>query len=296
VRLAWGEAGSWHPDGGREVPVRNLAEGDLIAVERALWRVIGVQDVPVADWDRDDREHYGRHTMPRQSAGLRRKTETGADGQPALPEAWSLRPVHVTVQAAKGDRRVRLRFQPYAFARSSVYVIPAHHPVCAACGELYPCRHLEIDEAAEAGLAKLAEMESVLPGCCWHCREPVTSRQKQISFPGENLLLPGGPPPVFHLRDGKPYCGSAALVYERRWIRANPEQLPRMHCPGSLTEHIDGCECTAGSRCPGGTVPHSSRSAHHAGGSWDRDCERCAAAASRRGGVTAGPARPGGLS
>jgi hypothetical protein len=199
--------------------------------------------------------------------------------------------VQVSIEPAEGGPRRPLRFRPYAFLRQAAYVIPAHHPVCAVCGELYPCKHLEIDEAATGALAELADLESVLPGCCWHCREPISGRQKFISFPGDNLLLPGGPPPAFHLRAGKPWCSSAARLYERRWVEADPARLPRLQCPGRLTRHVDGHECTAGARCPGAAADHPSQSNHTANAAYARDCGRCAAAVARRGATL-----PGGLS
>jgi len=284
VRLAWGETGAWRPHGGRDVAVRDLAAGDMIEVDRALWQVDRVRDVPEDEWDDTDREQYRRHTAFR-GPGLRRKAETGGDGQPAGPGEWSLRPVLVTVHPAGGGpaQRMRVRFRPYQFQRSTVYVIPAHHPVCAVCRELYPCHCLEIDDAADASMAALADLESVLPGCCWHCREPVTSRQKSIDFPGDNLLLPGAEPPVFHLRNGSPYCSAAAVSYERRWAAADPSRLPRLECPGDLVQHIDGYECTAGGRCPGALADHRRRLSHQSNAAYARSCERCAAACAKRG-------------
>jgi hypothetical protein len=132
VRLTWP---GWQPEGVREVPVRALAEGSLIEVDRALWRVTGIRDVPVAEWDDRDREHYELHTTARRRAGQA--------GGPPDPGAWSLRPVWIAIAPAGGGPGRRLRCQPYAFRFATANVIPAHHPVCAACGELYPCRHLE---------------------------------------------------------------------------------------------------------------------------------------------------------
>jgi len=280
VRLKWDDALGWQPEGAREVPALQLQADDLIEVERALWRVAGVRSVPVAEWDDRDREHYDRNTAL-----------TAPGGRRVPPETWALRPVYVTVRPARGGPGSRLRCQPYMYRQAAVRVIPAHHPVCAECGELYPCRHLEIDRLADAGLAELENLEAILPGCCWHCREPVTERQKSITYPGDNLLLPGAPPPLFHLRNSAPhYCATAAIGYEKSWVKAGPGRRPALHCPGRLTKHIDGTECDAGDQCPGPTANHLSQRSHQGNAAWLRDCERCATAC-RRQGITV-PAAP----
>lgn len=269
MTLFWGRNGDmWQPQGGERRHWRDLKAGDLIAAERQVWCVREVRPVPVIDWDEHDREYYAAHGRHRGAA-------------PISEEDWVLRPLYLIIVPVAGGKRRHVKARPYAHALA--YVLSPHYPVCRECGEVYPCRHLEIDAEAKKQMARVTKLESILPGCCWCCGKPVTSKQKSIVFEGENLLLPGAPPPVFHMRGGKPYCSSAAIDYEKKWVKADPARHPRLHCPGSIIIHVDGAECSEDPFCPGPQVNHPSMMNHRAYAAYARRCLRCKDACARMG-------------
>jgi len=65
---------------------------------------------------------------------------------------------------------------------------------------------------------------SIPDGVCWSCRKPISARQKTITFPGENLFVPAGPPVIYHA--GITECRRAALDYQDRWVEAEPGRKP----------------------------------------------------------------------
>jgi hypothetical protein len=254
----------WRPQGGERRAWRDLVPGDRLELDREVWRVREVRLVPVADWDEGDQRGY-------QAINGARESE----------EDWQFRPVYLVLAPARGGKLRHVKVRPYRGPRA--YVLPSHYPVCSECGDPWPCRDLEIDAEAGKQMAEVARLESILPGCCWKCGEPVTSRQKSIAFEGENLLLPGGPPVVFHLRRGSPYCSSAAVDYDKRWVAAEEGRHPRLYCPGRLVVHVDGRECSEDPYCPEDRVQHSSFWDHRGSAAWVRECLRCMDACEQRG-------------
>jgi hypothetical protein len=261
MTLFWGRDGTmWEPKGGEWRAWRDLLPGDLIARDRKIWRVREVRPVPVADWDETDREYYR----------LRRRNAVSE-------EDWPLRPVYLIVLPVNGGERHHVKALPYAGGRA--WVLSPHYPVCRECGEPWPCRELDITQEVRREAEKIAELEKILPGCCWSCGEPVTHRQSSIVFDGDNLLLPGAAPPVFHLRS-KGGCLHAAVVYEKRWVQAAEGRRCRLSCPGNLILHLDGHECSEDPFCPGRRASHSGSFMDHRYGNYR--CLRCADEAARR--------------
>lgn len=271
VTLFWGRNGDlWMPKGGRHVPWADLARGDLIASDRKPWRVVEVRPVPVADWDEHDREYYDHD----QAVPWR--------GRPAFTEeTWDHRPLYIIARPADGGKRHHSKIRPYARGRMA-YVFPEHYPVCRECGELYPCRELEIRAEAAREIAELDKYDKILPGCCWGCFEPVTHRQDVIRFDGENLLLPGAAPAVFHARRSGG-CRGAAMSYEDRWVKAGVGRRPQLSCPGRLIIHVDGAECSEDPYCPGPGALHRATYMNHTrgGGEGNVRCLRCTDARAR---------------
>jgi hypothetical protein len=268
VSLFWGRDGNcWEPEGGERREWRDLQPGDLIVFGRKVWRVREVRPVPVADWDEDDvRGHETRF-------------RTGES-----PEDWRYRPLYLTVLPARGGKRHHVKVRPYAGLGVMTYVLHPHYPVCTECGEPWPCPEIGITREVRAQSAEVERLASIMPGCCWSCGEPVTGRQSSVVFEGENLLLPGAPPPVFHLR-GKNGCRSAAMTYEDRWVPAGEGRPWRLQCPGRLIRHIDGGECDQPD-CPGEQARHASLLTHvvtHDGKAvrWAVKCTRCRDAVER---------------
>lgn len=262
----------WEPQGGENKEWRDLQPGDLIVSDRKVWRVGEVRQVPLADWDEHDREGYGTWNRERVAAA-----------------EWSLRPLYLAVTPANGGTRRHVRVRPYARLRHA-YVLHPHYPVCSECGEPWPCPELDIKREVDKQAGELARLEQIMPGCCWCCGEPVTSRHKSVVFDGENLLLPGGGTVVFHLRRRSPggkSCLSAAIDYEERWVPAGEGRRWRLSCPGNVVRHLDGQECSEFGDCPGPDVWHGGNVISHRFtgtregevvpvlGSGADDCRRC---------------------
>jgi hypothetical protein len=260
VSLFWSRYNTWEPQGGHHKPWKDLERGDLIEADRKAWRVIEVRPVPVVDWDEHDREYYDR--LVRQH----RNPQYVPMGRPAPPseEEWDYRPVYLILVPADGGKRHHLRIPPYSHISRGAWVLSPHYPVCKDCGELWPCHEVEITQEVDKQAAELAKLEKILPGCCWSCGEPVTRKQGSIGFDGDNLLLPGAPSPVFHLRR-KGQCRSAAASYEKRWVAAREGRRWRLQCPGKLIRHVDGDECTEDPFCPGGNASHGTFIRHSYG-------------------------------
>lgn len=248
MSVFWGRRGDmWEPQGGELKQWRDLQPGDLIVNHRKVWAVREVRPVPVVDWDDRDREEYRARNRP----GV-------------AEEFWPHRPLYLIVVPATGGKRRHVKVRPCRSLRG-VYVLHPHYPVCKECGEPWPCPELDIKAEVDKQSAEMARLESILPGCCWCCGEPVTSRHKAIVFDGENLLLPGGPPVVFHRRrrskGGRHLCRSAAISYEERWVPAEEGRQWRLTCPGNVVRHVDGLDCSE-PLCPGAEAFHRNGIAH----------------------------------
>lgn len=230
--------------------------GDIIGIDHGVWRVVDVRDVPVLpDDDREAWEQAGRPD----------------------PETWRLRPyavraLHLGGKIDPGCREVdepmfggrghygTMRIPAGAFWAWHVYV-GGRWPVCSCCGEPMPCRAEAEDRTVEYQIKVQSRHERKMPGCCWACNEPVTSRQESVVYAGMNLDLPTAPPPQFHTRRR---CHDAAVAYEDRW-RAEDVSRPRIltwpKCRGRLVTHTDGSsECHGGEGGCRGHETHDHRS------------------------------------
>lgn len=216
----------WVPDGAdRHTLIDKIEPGMILARDHAVYRVIE------------------KHPKP--------EDET-------FPWRIVLRPIAITGD----DPRDRDHDQPFKVSAGLRYYTFAdeHYPICAKCLEPLPCREQMAEEVA-AGAAKSLDEYSAA-GVCPSCAEPVTGRQKAITWQ-ENVVNPFGPPVTFHLRRA---CHWDAVQYERRWHAADPEHRPlTMSCPGSIVHHHDGThDCTAPA-CPGGNAQHPAQAWHHPG-------------------------------
>jgi len=270
MSLFWGRNGDcWEPEGGERRAWGDLRPGDLVVLWRQVWAVREARLVPVIDWDEQDREVYRRRY-----------------GSGGTEEGWPYRPVYLVVVPVKGGKRRHVKVCPYANFGLMAYALHPHYPVCADCGEPWPCPEIGITREVRKNAAEVERLAAIMPGCCWACGEPVTARHSAIAFEGENLLLPGAPPPVFHLRV-KGGCRSAARDYEDAWVPAGEGRARRLQCSGKVTVHADGPACDRDG-CPGVRVYHAEHASHviTQGGTvlrWARGCERCAGVAERDG-------------
>lgn len=246
----------WHPAGDRnpyrftvgEIPV----PGQLIAQvgTRVAWRVLRVDDVHEVNWSAQTRAAW-----------------VGA-GEPGW-ETWPVRERAVMVEPARhpspnGKDRRGILLHPW-WKGEEWRPLTDPFPVCVDCGQCWPCHCHDRNKVAAAAMEDLDWFAAILPGCCWGCREPVTEQQATILFPGENLLLPGAPAPVFHTaasrkaaRPGKwsATCRSEAQAYEEQWVLAGEGRRLRLVCPGDLFRHFGYQECSERAACPGMDASH----------------------------------------
>lgn len=213
----------------------------LVAYQHAVWRIVKVEDALLSETDR----------------------EKWLDcGMPDL-ETWQQRPYRVTmdwVGGAKppwtddGDdhKRGTVDIPAAKYFQWDVYA-GGRWPQCSCCGEPMPCRAELEDHQVTASLDRVARLESIPPGACWACGEPITTRQKTVTYPGENLDLPGGQQVHFHTRG---QCRGSAHDYEERWVASDPRReriLTWPRCEGILVVHADGSsECVPGRAPLGG--------------------------------------------
>jgi hypothetical protein len=209
--------------------------GDLIAQNHAVWRVEQVTDQPLDDADREEWLACG---MPELATWARRPYRVALEWIAGKEPNW---PKH-----GDGRRLGAVRVPAGKYASWRVYQ-GERWPQCSCCGEPMPCRAELEDEQVTTGLDRIAKLEAIPPGACWSCAEPITLRQKAVTYPGDNLDLPGAHAPNFHTRRD---CLPAAHAYEERWVAADPRReriLTWPACGGSLIVHGDGStECFGG--------------------------------------------------
>lgn len=215
--------------------------GQVIAYRHAVWKVAQVTNLALSDDDRD--------------LWLKR-------GMPDL-ETWGGRPCKVSVEWLGGTKPAW--FDEVGEIRTGSVTLPAEAhmtwhvyddgrwPQCSCCGEPMPCRAALEDEQVNSSLDRIADFEAIPPGACWACSEPITARQKSVTYPGDNIDLPGGQQPAFHLRMK---CRGSAESYERKWVAADPRReriLTWPKCGGILVVHADGTsDCISGRSPLGG--------------------------------------------
>jgi hypothetical protein len=208
---------------------RKPAVGALIAVRREPFRVLEVRDVEPVDWRDADRDLWLSEGMP---------------------DPWHRAPFVVVLLPPSG-KRLHVEVHPKAWT-TWWKPLPEHYAVCVQCGELAPCRDVTAERAAVREMERFSRLASILPGCCWSCREPITSRQASVTFDGENLWMPTAGQAAFHLRRR---CQGGAARYEEDWVRADatrPRSLLTLTCKGTLVCHVDSWECfgAVDSSCP----------------------------------------------
>lgn len=216
----------------------------VIGFDHKPYLVLAIDDVHPANWTDDEQAEW-------QQAGM--------------PDPWLRAPFRVRVQPLPDGRPGGFRIGPRTYV--TWYLLPDHYAVCVSCGEIAPCRELTGRREAEQAMVRFEMLAGILPGCCWSCAEPITARQKAITFDGTNVWMPTAPPAVFHARRS---CRAAATTYEEAWVQADPQRprsLLTMRCTGSVVVHQDGsAECfgAVDSDCPDVRAWHRSMSACYA--------------------------------
>lgn len=221
----------WYPLNARR-HYRRPEPGQLIAQHHVVWRVVRVDDVPLTE---DDRQVWMDSGMPDMGTWRKRPYKLSVEWVGGVKPAW------VEKHGTQGSLDVR------AGARLSWFIYPAERwPQCSCCGEPMPCRAELADRQVTESLERVEQMEAIPSDACWACSEPITTRQKSVTYPGENLDLPGGQQPHFHMRR---QCRGLAFKYEERWLAVDPRReriLTWPKCDGILLVHADGSsECVS---------------------------------------------------
>lgn len=244
----------WRPTGDadrRAITIGRLPEpGQLIVHTRTrkAWRVISIDDIHPANW-----------TQPTHGVWE-------SEGQPD-PLTWPGRERRILVEPPRnpqpdGKDRRGIRVHPWWRDGEEWRPLTDPYPVCPDCALVWPCPCDDRNKVTAQAMAELDRLGAIMPGCCWHCAEPITSRQDAVTYPGDNLDLPGGHPVRFHTRRG---CAHAAKAYELRWIDADPRRervLTWPQCGATLIVHRDGStECDGDGAAPdcGGYATHDHR-------------------------------------
>lgn len=242
--------GRWHPEGVETNYNRKRPEvGDVIAYDWRAWEVTNLAD--------DEPTAEEAETLARRNDRWREHT--------AMPYKISLRRLYgpkAERDNSAGDVALRAPLDMSASAFGTYE--DGRVPLCSCCNHPWPCR--DMTEAARAADAiKKAERElNLIPGCCPACEEPVTSRQKSITFGGPNVRNPLAEGPTFHLRRA---CRHAAATYEELWVNDDPgrkRSLLTLACAGTVIVHEDGtgeCFGADGSDCPSIYARHRAYSA-----------------------------------
>jgi hypothetical protein len=226
--------GRWWPDCVTRSHEFRPEVGWLVAINHAVWEITAVEDVTLNVDDRANQASWEVH-------------------RPGVE--WKRRPFKATTRLVGGvrpdwiaDGENEGTIAVHCCDSITWNVYPAGRwPQCSCCGEPMPCRAAIVDARVQHDMDKLAALEAKMPGACWSCSEPITTRQRAVTYAGENLDMPGGPAVKFHTRQ---QCRHAAEKYEERWLKANPGQ-PRIvtypYCRGTLITHNDGIsECLNG--------------------------------------------------
>jgi len=225
----------WYPSGTTSLYYERPAPGVLVAFDHAVWRVIETRDLPADRWTDEDHDRVRKYGSTERQA----------------PYVTVLRPASIDANDPKArDHDKHYRCRPTVW-----HVYPDEHfPICNACHEPLPCREQVGREIASNAVKQMDRFS--MAGVCPSCEEPVTSRQKTLTFT-ENLELPGGPPVTYHLRGT---CRMGARKYEIRWVAADPaRRRATLSCTGHVINHNDGTyECTQLGECPGPTAQHPS--------------------------------------
>lgn len=229
----------WHAEGvSRDYGLesRRPEVGETVAFERAAWEVTHVRDAIPTD---DEEQRLAAYRPEFRAAHEPYRISLRRLYGPAYPKENDRQEVALRVPDG-----TRWRFPRYDDGRV---------PLCSCCQHPWPCLERDQSEQAARELHKAERELALPPGCCPACQEPVTSRQKSITFGGPNVRNPLAEGPTFHLRQK---CRHDAARYEEAWVADEPgrsRSLLTLTCAGTVIVHHDGsAECFGadGSDCP----------------------------------------------
>lgn len=180
----WGITPNPAPEVGQYVALANRRPG----------RVIVVKEVPPTQWG-------ASATRAWESAGK--------------PDPWELRPrrISVNILGVETPAVAGGVIHPWSDKRQW-WPLPNSWPVCVDCRCVWPCLHADAHDNFERLLRETDRRLGVAEGVCWRCEQPLDG--VTIQFPGENIIAPTMPSPIYHA-DREP-CRTTAEGYERMWL------------------------------------------------------------------------------
>lgn len=247
----------WRPASDNRAEHRTPAEGDLVAWRYGAWRVQSVRPIPDYDLTEDELARLDMAAVGYKPSRQAQQREINRpwhlvlrhESGPLLIERdWPAKRLH--------DGTTEISFR----VRSAMpgVVLPEPYMACSCHGHIWPCQEIDqMQMAAHAGRNMDRALATTAPGVCAGCLEPITTRQKTLTFPEESRLVPGAPGPTFHA--GRAECWAAAEKYERTGrLVDNPDVVRLASCPGIRFVHDardwpaeKRAECTAGTLCSG---------------------------------------------
>jgi hypothetical protein len=234
-------------------------EGDLVGWRYGAWRVVEAKPVPETDLCDEEQERLDTYlsglreeVRPRVFVAVRpRITVLRHESGPLILKAGE-----PSQRLHNGSRTVHFRTKPLATAPFAVLADP--HRVCSCHGHVWACQEVDRSELAAVQMRQMDRLiATTQPGVCANCLEPITTRQRTVTFPEESRFVPGAPGPTFHA--GRAACWGAAERYERKGRLADDPDIPRLaSCPGVRFIHErlglpaeQRTDCTAGPFCTG---------------------------------------------
>lgn len=209
----------WHPAGVNRWRSYGRPEvGEVVAFEMRAWVVTHAADAELEE------EELARFAMERWE---------GDAYQKRLPYMLTLRRLHGPKY--EGENNVQeVGFRVPAFNRHAWEKYDESRvPLCSCCGHPWPCLNLdatvEAQKTAEVMDQKLAK--AGVPGTCYACGEPITTRQGSVTYPEDNIELIGYPGPRFHTRQA---CAGGWYEYERKRQQVMPDAEP-VYAPAQST-------------------------------------------------------------
>lgn len=194
-----------------------LKPGVLVIWDRKPYRVIELAERPLDLWGEEHEKRYAEAFEAWEKYGRGDRPEK---------TTWRERPyVFVLQPDGKPHEKPLHLIGP---ANHSWDVLPEHYWICAACGELPPCRHEIAEQEADRQAAAADVLMDIPPGHCLGCGEFVTARQQATRFPGPNLWRPDLPEnsAVFHARQE---CSTPREQYRKQWeARGGMKQQPSL--------------------------------------------------------------------
>ncbi|WP_328344848.1 hypothetical protein [Micromonospora sp. NBC_00421] len=253
----------WKPSNGNRRESLGCAHpeaGDLVAWRYGAWLVHEIR--PYLDVDMTDKQQAKLDASVARLSGEQRSIALIRNRPFHIVLRHQAGPVIIKPGEEKGFKRLHDGTREVSFTswpgRYKWHRLPDPYQTCSCHGHPWPCQERDRQVLTQHQLRKMDRlMATAQPGVCANCLEPISTRQKAVTFPEESRLVPGAPGPTFHA--GRAECWGAAEKYERGGrLSDNPDVARLASCPGIRFIHErhgmpteQRIECTAGPFCTG---------------------------------------------